>query len=225
MALKLIGAAGSVTAGFILTTAVALLIAAYLEPPRTAAPPTHWTWKGGGYRMATRSGRDAFGEVWVVEWERDKDQPARPVSAPGIPAWTLVREPPEEIVRSGSGNVIVTALATGFPLPCLAAQCHRLTFEVSSSRGVPLEGVAIDRDWPWGNGWLFTNPRRLPVRPIWSRLLINIAFWSLVVAGAAFGPKLVRRSWRRHRRQCVKCGYQLVPVGTCPECGLGRGSR
>ena len=66
--------------------------------------------------------------------------------------------------------------------------------------------------------------RHLPLKPIWPNLLANIA-----VHGAGWYvlfllPGLTRRTVRRLRHRCLRCGYSLeqaVNTG-CPECGWGR---
>ena len=62
----------------------------------------------------------------------------------------------------------------------------------------------------------------LPLLPL-SGFLVDTAFWG----GAAFVvwsvPSFVRRRVRRRRGRCVRCGYELVGVAVCPECGTSSG--
>ena len=68
----------------------------------------------------------------------------------------------------------------------------------------------------------------LPIRPIWPGLLLNTAFYGVIVWMLWFTMGLVRRNTRARRRRrhglCVGCGYDLRggAIGSlCPECGEG----
>jgi hypothetical protein len=62
----------------------------------------------------------------------------------------------------------------------------------------------------------------LPTHPLWPGFLINSIFYSFVAWGVWQIPLALRRWRRRHRGQCVKCGYDragLAAGAACPECG------
>ncbi|MFZ4576147.1 MAG: hypothetical protein ACOYN0_17315 [Phycisphaerales bacterium] len=64
----------------------------------------------------------------------------------------------------------------------------------------------------------------LPLRPIWTGLLGNTAFWLLAWGVWRHGGARVRATARRRRGVCTECGYDLkgdYSTG-CPECGWGR---
>ncbi len=67
----------------------------------------------------------------------------------------------------------------------------------------------------------------IPVWPIWWGLLANAALYGSVAAACLMAPRWVRRSMRRRRGQCVRCGYDLAGLRVCPECGpvVSAGSR
>lgn len=62
----------------------------------------------------------------------------------------------------------------------------------------------------------------LPIYPIWTGLLANLAVLSAAWWLLLFAPFALRRTWRSRRGRCAKCGYDLraTPSGQpCPECG------
>ncbi len=69
----------------------------------------------------------------------------------------------------------------------------------------------------------FIQPRAiiLPLRPLWPGLVVNSAFYGLLLWLLSLVPSIIRRGLRRRRGRCVKCGYDLRgnPAGGCPECG------
>jgi hypothetical protein len=74
-----------------------------------------------------------------------------------------------------------------------------------------------------GSGTLASATFVLPLQPIWSGLLLNVAAWCVpgafvLLAWRGFGAA---RGYRRRRRQgrCSRCGYILHGAPRCPECG------
>jgi len=63
---------------------------------------------------------------------------------------------------------------------------------------------------------------RLPLRPNWAGLVVDVLAWGLMWYATAFLWSDVRH-WRRLRHgRCVRCGYDLSglnPGLACPECG------
>jgi hypothetical protein len=76
--------------------------------------------------------------------------------------------------------------------------------------------------WPWNDpAWTTaakpdTGLTLEPVGVIIDTLLFSVALWLVL-----FGPGVLRWFWRRHRRRCTECGYNLTGnvSGRCPECG------
>jgi len=65
--------------------------------------------------------------------------------------------------------------------------------------------------------------RALPLRPIWTGLATNTAFYAIVWLGFAYGVSSVLRVKRRRHGMCVRCAYDLRGLRgeqPCPECGL-----
>ncbi len=68
--------------------------------------------------------------------------------------------------------------------------------------------------------------RAFPLRPILPGLLINTLFYAVLWFAILFGFSTSRRTIRRARGRCLKCGYDLRGTSEaaegCPECGWGR---
>jgi hypothetical protein len=64
---------------------------------------------------------------------------------------------------------------------------------------------------------------KLPVRPMWTGMVVNVAVLGASVGVMWWGVGLARRWVRRRRGRCLRCGYVLggVSGGLCPECGEG----
>jgi hypothetical protein len=69
----------------------------------------------------------------------------------------------------------------------------------------------------------------LPLRPLWISLTINSAFYGALLWVIWFTPGAMKRSRRRRRGRCVKCGYDLRgrsdDRSACPECGAAMCAR
>ena len=103
-----------------------------------------------------------------------------------------------------------SAVVAGWPMRALAGSCFdgkpqrdRLgsTGAIVPTRGVQSRGLL------------------LPLRPLWPGFLVDTAFWGVAAFVVRSVPGFVRRRVRRRRGRCVRCGYELAGVATCPECG------
>ncbi len=118
------------------------------------------------------------------------------------------------------------AIACGWPLRCLAGRSD-------SSRTIGASGTS---SWHAQDAWIvdipksggptefLTNRAFLPLRPVWTGLLLNSAFFSACWAMTLFGIPMARRQMRRRRGRCPTCAYDLnhnLATG-CPECGWRR---
>lgn len=148
-----------------------------------------------------------------------KPQRAIPSSTALLHGWVAEAREPTKI--PGRDKIWTQQLiATGWPCPALEAE-----FQVAGSLG-----MSTKMEWlgTWKPGFveslhpLSTDRARLPLRPVWAGLLVDVAVWGLVCYAAVFAWSDVRR-WRRVRGgRCVGCGYDLRGLGdgtACPECG------
>ncbi len=62
----------------------------------------------------------------------------------------------------------------------------------------------------------------IPLRPIFPGFAINTVFYGAILWLLMFGVFTARRSIRRKRGHCIKCGSDLrgAEHEVCPECGL-----
>ncbi len=75
------------------------------------------------------------------------------------------------------------------------------------------------------SSWLLPNVRTLPLRPIWTGLLLNASFYSVSLFLAFSALAHARRSCRIRFGLCPTCAYDLratPPTSPCPECGTPR---
>jgi len=122
-------------------------------------------------------------------------------------------------------------IRVGWPLGCLA---YERTLILQDARGT-IEWVMDEPESPWRGGlavpdWTpeLSAPvneaafiRRIPIRPIWSGLLVNSALHAGLLGAGVWGAGRLARWRRRARGLCLRCGYDVRGLGRCPECGEG----
>lgn len=112
--------------------------------------------------------------------------------------------------------------AFGFPIPCL---WYRV---VSQARGNASVGATIEHGYHirgTPNARATGSFIVLPLRPIWSGLVLNSVAFAGFWWAALAGPSAARRNLRRRRGRCLACGYDLRDIPReqpCPECGAPR---
>jgi hypothetical protein len=62
-------------------------------------------------------------------------------------------------------------------------------------------------------------PRRLPVKPVWHGLILNLAFYVALLLVAHAAALRFRGAVRRRRGLCPHCAYERAALPICPECG------
>lgn len=114
--------------------------------------------------------------------------------------------------------------ATGWPF--LTAWCE-WTHDYQSALPQPVlhGGIQISNDLPRSGPPKPWRLRALPVRPIWTGLILNTMLYALIIWGLWQLSFVSRRRRRRARGQCTRCSYNLIglaPTAPCPECGHSR---
>lgn len=110
-------------------------------------------------------------------------------------------------------DVGVQVYAYGWPM--------RAAYGRSSTMPLPSGGYTYSLDG-LNETWIRSELIRFPLRPIWTGLVGNTAFYAAITLGLLVGVRVLRTRRRRARGRCVACGYELGDgVGVCPECGLG----
>lgn len=71
-------------------------------------------------------------------------------------------------------------------------------------------------DVPWTS---VVESKPLPCSVNWWGLMVNASLYGGLLWSCVGGIASLRRSLRRRRGQCTGCGYDLVRLPICPECG------
>ena len=100
-----------------------------------------------------------------------------------------------------------TALASidisGFPIPwCYSWRNDDVTQAVSA-----MDRIAQVRDG------------RLSVRIVWWRMGANVLVWSVICAAFMFAFGCHRVARLHFQRRCIGCGFSIMGMSRCAECG------
>lgn len=131
------------------------------------------------------------------------------------------------MMMDGRPQRTITHIRCGWPMPAMAWYDY---WSEAPKPGTPW----LERSWWMGWDVGFKPPAfaagatrwdvtpRLPIRPWWPGFGVN----AMVYAVLAFLSGTAAHSWRRRRRRlrglCEACGYALVGLPKCPECGRTR---
>ena len=179
------------------------------------SPAWHFTaYQKPGYRSVT------VGYIpRNVDWAVPEGEPRLALRELVPPSWL------ERIDGPGLGLKIHTARfdTYGWPARSLLSGCLIILDDTWTATyffgSIPLAPFPPDPDYA---EWYF-EPRSLPVRPMWSAFLVNVAFYAGFLWLGVQGPLMVFRFARQRKRRkagaCPACGYPRGQSPVCTECG------
>ena len=108
-------------------------------------------------------------------------------------------------------NYSIDIVELGWPMRCIAGEQWNELHMPSTP-------------WQVTSGMLQAFGYQWPNRVLWSGMFINVLLYCALIASTFFCWGYSRRTIRRRRGCCIKCGYDLQghSEGACPECGYGR---
>lgn len=106
----------------------------------------------------------------------------------------------------------------GWPLCCFEGWREKINGEMRHSAAVPLDRM-LTLSQRYRPSWITAS--MLPYLPMWPEFALSAAAYGLAAGGLWLVLALARRTWRRCRHRCTRCGYDLrgVEHKRCPECG------
>ena len=218
--------------GFVTTVAVAWACAAWVDPFTTIQPSPRRSGgaiRGPGYQQWMVGAMDAFGARRIrSQWDVGHPKVAQldrvgivffGPPEPLIPGWAPFLVPPPDGPSLSTHTRV--ADARGWPF---LAMWSGLSYDgnLQPPTKIPtiMRGLVLNPDAMSGPS-PDTTVRMLPLAPIWSGFLADIAFYSLIWLVLLMLTVASRRALRSRQGCCVICGYDLrgTPHGKCPECG------
>ncbi len=165
--------------------------------------------------------------IYLIVWSYPNE--ARPDSRDDeafLPAWV-----PWDLSQVPTGDEkspLMCADARGWPWPALWCEAITPDYNTPAKFKISGGGIACGEQEtaisPFGI--ITANARVFPLRPLWPGFVYNTAIstaaWFVLLL-----PLGLRRTLRRRRNQCTRCGYSLQGIehtNTCPECGWNRTS-
>jgi hypothetical protein len=171
---------------------------------------------------------DRFGTTIQTanSWKSSSGFPTPPSEAPltvmDLPPWSRLNEAPSERLDSVTWRVVEDA--RGWPLRSFIAIYANIPRRVGDSHLNVIEGVPMLKlKNPRSKGREYTA---MPLRPIWSGVLVNTLLYASVLWLLWGGPIRLRRARRAAKGHSLRCGYDLTGAehAGCPECGWNRES-
>jgi hypothetical protein len=142
-----------------------------------------------------------------------------------VPSWSGFAVPPPEYVSGDADAVWRWGEGRGWPMIALWCELRRYDDLHSERKVHPVRGGIQTSLSDWGGGIAHnTDPRVLPLLPVWSGFAVDTVFYATVL-GLFRAPFVVRRFLRRRRGRCPSCGYLASDSPVCTECGAVLGNR
>lgn len=153
-----------------------------------------------------------------------------------VPSWSRVSGNGDHRLSQGSSGSLIEV---GHGWPMISMSC---SFGVSQTGGIILAprslalqlGSANIGNIPPGGRVVrrlsvdqWSEPRVLPLVPVFYGLIINTIFYSIIIFMFLFGVQYVRKLIRRLSGRCPMCTYDLQNniASGCPECGWNRSAQ
>lgn len=131
--------------------------------------------------------------------------------------------PPLGLLAEGASRRVVAA---GFPMRSLYYERTGFAryFDGDDEGSLNMITGWTDGIWiPWRKPSYFYYGFQpgcvLPTLPVWPGFAVNTAIYGVLIWLVGFGPFALRRTLRRRRGRCVRCGYDVAGLTKCPECG------
>lgn len=209
-----LGVAAVVGAATTVVVAWRIAVPVLRPPTNPGAEPGYISSSTGGWYFRVREEHNTTVVTGAALSARAIELQRGTVGTTVLPAWSRMHQslPVDQI-----GARITER---GFGWPAVAPHYAEYTD--------PLGTVTIDRGW--GRGSRFSRDYLpLAIAPRGFALdtaLFTLAAWPVVRVLPVFllNPRWIRRTLRRRRGRCIRCGYALqgrLDAG-CPECGRGR---
>lgn len=161
--------------------------------------------------LRTRTWGTDIVEIWP-SWAEDATRPAYGSTHALVEGTSFESEMKEKFDR----NEAPTAWwrADGWPLQAFSAEARWSSFDALGVSHV-IDGVLVGPR----NVFPSDGVRILPLRPIWTGIVIDFFFFTLLWY-LLFSLGVIRSALRRWRGLCGRCGYRLLPEqDRCSECG------
>ncbi len=202
-----IGVVATIAVCWLLAVTVAQPVGALSRPSGIGEGWSYWAGRGFGSLTVMR-----ISAMFTLDESLRSDYLA--LRRREVPRWSAVHDPPTDDMRR---NVTFIEEARGWPMLALRADIS-LTHaaQAASARSVKW-GIVVARGDAQRTAGVV-----LPLRPIWSGLLMNSAMFGVIAFAVFFLPGIIRRERRSRAGRCVRCGYDLRAskrLSACPECG------
>ncbi|MEM0984523.1 MAG: hypothetical protein AAGI17_11315 [Planctomycetota bacterium] len=122
-----------------------------------------------------------------------------------------------ETNRNSDVPVWIIGDSYGFPMRVLS-RFEEGNLSTTRTTGL-IQRDSISSPFGFRTGLLKPNSTRLPTRILWPGLIVNTFITAAALWLGLAGITAVRRHRRRATGRCPGCGYDLVDLTTCPECG------
>lgn len=110
----------------------------------------------------------------------------------------------------------IEEVQSGFPMLSMSRVIPLCPPGYSMAFSVWSAGIAVDSRLATSSDWTSWG---LPLLPLWPGFVVDTLLYGVCALGIHFIPDFVRRTTRKRRGCCTGCGYELVGLVKCPECG------